>query len=185
MSGLKPNLDYQLKTVGTRRLPEMQNHKEYAAGMLSGTSAILAKRQGFVSVGTSSKLIGPLLYHGSFARRQWARDHADLLLRYVAANIEAQRWILSPANRAKVIEMIMNSSNPKIPAEVAAEAYSGMVNGPGALTRDLRFDVPAFENFLKLRAEVEGSWGGLPPPADRFYDLSYYDKALAKMQPRR
>ena len=185
LSGLKPNLDYQLKTVGTRRLPEMQAHKEYAAGMLSGTSAILAKRQGFVSVGMSSKLIGPLLYHGSFARRQWAQDHADLLMRFVAANIEAQRWILLPANRAKVIEIIMDSSNPEIPAEVAAEAYAGMVNGPGALTKDLRFDVSAFENFLRLRAEVEGSWGGSPPPADRFYDLSYYDKAMAKMRPQR
>jgi ABC-type nitrate/sulfonate/bicarbonate transport system substrate-binding protein len=172
-SGLKPNLDYQLKSVGTRRLPEMRAHKEYAAGMMSGTTAIVAKREGFVSVGRSSKLIGPLMYSGSYVRRQWAHDHADLLSRFIAANIEAQRWIMSPANKAKVIEIIMDSSNPKIPADVAAEAYVSMVKGPGALTNDLRFNVLAFKNFLKLRAEVEGSWGGAPPAADKFYDLSF------------
>jgi len=181
LSGLKPGVDYQLKPVGTRRLPEMRAHKEYAAAMLSGTTAIVAKREGFVSVGASWKLIGPLLYYGAFTRRQWARDHADLLSRYIAANIEAQHWILLPANKAKVIEIIMNSGDAKIPADVAAEAYAGMVKGPGALTEDLRFDVSAFKNFLKLRAEVEDSWGGSPPSADEFYDLSYYDKARARM----
>ena len=50
---------------------------------------------------------------------------------------------------------------------------------PGALSKDLQFDVEAFKNFLKLRAEVEGSWGGKPPAAEKFYDLSYYRKALA------
>jgi len=178
-NGLKPGVDYRLKSVGgTQRLPEMRAHKDYAAAMLSGTTAILAKRQGFVSVGSSPQLIGPLLSSGAYVRRQWASEHADLLERYIAANIEAQRWIMSPANKEKVIEILTGPGDPKIPADVAAEAYAGLMNGPGALIKDLQFDVGGFKNLLKLRAEVEGSWGGAPPAPDGFYDMSYYKKAL-------
>lgn len=182
VNGLKQNVDYELKSVGNRRLTELENHKEYAAGMLSGTTAILAKREGFVSLGTSAQLIGPILFQGTYVRRQWAREHADLLARYIAANIEAQRWILNPINKDKIIQIIMTSSDPQVPLDIATEAYAGIVSGPGALTKDLTFNAPAFETFLKLRAEVEGSWGGTPPPADTFYDLSYYRAALTKLK---
>jgi hypothetical protein len=30
---------------------------------------------------------------------------------------------------------------------------------------------------LKLRAEIEGQWGGTAPAPDKYLDLSYYDKA--------
>ena len=36
-----------------------------------------------------------------------------------------------------------------------------------------------FTNVLKLRAEIEGQWGGHPPTPENYIDLSYYDKALA------
>ena len=36
-----------------------------------------------------------------------------------------------------------------------------------------------FKNVLKLRAEIEGQWGGVAPPPDKYVDLSYYAKAMA------
>jgi hypothetical protein len=51
--------------------------------------------------------------------------------------------------------------------------------GPNGLAKDAAIDVARFSNVLKFRAEVEGSWGGKAPPPGRFYDISYYDKALA------
>jgi hypothetical protein len=47
------------------------------------------------------------------------------------------------------------------------------------MAKDAKFDMPGFHNVLKLRAEIEGQWGGTPPPPDLYIDLSYYDKALA------
>jgi hypothetical protein len=73
----------------------------------------------------------------------------------------------------------------RLPAELVAVAYEQQMKGPGApgaLSKDLQFDVEAFKNFLKLRAEVEGSWGGKAPAAEMFYDLSYYRKALAMVK---
>lgn len=182
LSGLKPEIDYKFTSGYVNRLEQMRAHKEYAAGMLGGAQAMVAKREGFVGLGTSAKLIGPLLSGGAFVMRQWASEHADLLVRYIAATIEAQRWIMSPANKVKVLELMAGTGDAKLPADVVAKAYEQQMQGPGApgaLSKDLQFDVKGFTNFLKLRAEVEGSWGGKPPAADKFYDLSYYRKALA------
>jgi hypothetical protein len=56
-----------------------------------------------------------------------------------------------------------------------------MVDGPGSLTKDLAFNLPAFETFLGIRAEVEGSWGGVAPSPTGFYDLTFYERALSKL----
>jgi ABC-type nitrate/sulfonate/bicarbonate transport system substrate-binding protein len=182
LSGMKQMADYKFLSGYVNRFEEMQKHKEYAAGMLGATQARQAERMGFVSLGTSAKDIGPLLSNGAFVRRQWASEHADVLVRYIAATIEAQRWIMDPANKAKVMEMMAGTGATKLPDDLVAAAYNAQMAGPGkpgALSKDLQFDVEAFKNFLKLRAEVEGSWGGKPPAAEKFYDLSYYRKALA------
>jgi hypothetical protein len=34
---------------------------------------------------------------------------------------------------------------------------------------------------LRLRAEVEGSWGGHAPGPEKYYEPSYYDAALVKV----
>jgi hypothetical protein len=36
--------------------------------------------------------------------------------------------------------------------------------------------------LLKLRAEIEGQWGGTAPAPDKYLDLSYYDKAVAGLR---
>jgi len=182
LSGLKQMADYKFLSGYVNRFEEMQKHKEYAAGMLGATQARQAERLGFVSLGTSAKLIGPLMSNGAFVRRQWAAEHSDLLVRYIAATIEAQRWIMNPANKAKVMEMMAGTGANKLPADLVAAAYDAQMKGPGmpgALSKDLQLDVEGLKNFLKLRAEVEGSWGGKPPAPEKFYDLSYYRKALA------
>lgn len=183
--GLRPGIDYKMLSVSTQRLPEMRAHKEYAAGMLSGAAAIQARKEGFVKLASSSESIGPLLFSGLYVRRQWASQHADLLERYIAANIEAQRWILSPENKDGVIAIIKGNNPTTAPADdLASGVYQGIVSGPGALLKDLSFDASSFQNLVKLRAEIEGSWGRTPPSADTFYDLSYYRAALSKIDNR-
>ena len=50
---------------------------------------------------------------------------------------------------------------------------------PGSgLAPDAAFNHAGFAQVLAIRAEMEGMWGGTPPPADRYLDLSY--DALAR-----
>ncbi|MBZ5541527.1 MAG: ABC transporter substrate-binding protein [Acidobacteriia bacterium] len=182
--GLQAGRDYEIKPVGAtpQRLVAMREHKEYAASMLAPPTSILAQRAGFVSLGSTQELIGPYQAGGAFVLRPWARAHADLLANYLAAYVEAQRWLLAPANKQAVIDLLMQDAH--LPADVAAETYQLEVSSPGGWAQDARFDLQGFQNVLKLRAEVEGQWGGKPPAPEKYYDSAVYQKALAMLQPK-
>jgi hypothetical protein len=45
-----------------------------------------------------------------------------------------------------------------------------------------RFDLEGVKNVLNLRAEVEGQWGGRAPSAEKYFDSSYHEQALAKVK---
>jgi hypothetical protein len=77
-----------------------------------------------------------------------------------------------------VIELL--TSQFHLTPEIAAEDYEISMKQPGGFAKDASFDLEGFKNVLKLRAEVEGQWGGRPPSPDKYYDPSYYDAALAK-----
>jgi ABC-type nitrate/sulfonate/bicarbonate transport system substrate-binding protein len=177
-AGLNPVSDYQMKEAGgtTARVAAMLKHREYAATMASGQTAVRARQAGLVSLATTSNIFGHVLRYGVFTRRQWAKENNDLLVRYIAAHIEAQRWIMNPINKDKVIDIIAQQA--KLSRDLAGEIYE-MDMGPNGLARDAAIDVARFSNVLKFRAEVEGSWGGKAPSPDRYYDVSYYEKALA------
>jgi len=179
LNGLQAGRDYEMKPYGAtpQRLVAMREHKEFAGSMLGPPASIVAKREGFVSLGSTQKLIGPYQSYGAFVQRKWASEHKDTLVRYLAAYIEAQRWLMAPANKQKVIELMMKES--KIPADVAQETYAVLIEGPGGYAADARFDLDGFKNVLKLRAEIEGQWGGTPPAPEKYVDLSFYDEALA------
>ncbi|HYT23924.1 MAG TPA: hypothetical protein VEW05_27240, partial [Candidatus Polarisedimenticolia bacterium] len=174
--------DYEMKPYGAtpQRLVAMREHKEFAGSMLGPPASIVARREGFVSLGSTQKLIGPYQSYGAFVQRKWASEHKDTLVRYLAAYIEAQRWLMAPANKQKVIELMMKES--KIPADVAGETYAVLIEGHGGYADDARFDLDGFKNVLKLRAEVEGQWSGHPPAPEKYYDSSYYVEALAKLK---
>lgn len=177
-AGLNAGTDYQMKEAGgtSARIAAMLKQKEFAATMSSGQTAVQARQDGLVSLATTANIFGPTLRYGVFTRRQWAKDNSDLLIRYLAAHIEAQRWLLNPANKDQVIDRVMRQR--KMSRELATGIYE-MDVGPNGLARDAAIDVQRFSNVLKFRAEVEGSWGGKAPAPDRYYDASYYDKALA------
>lgn len=174
--GLDPDqVQMQGGVTTPRRLQAMRDDKNLAATMLDPSSAMQAAREGFVVLGTVPKDIGRYQSTGAYVMRKWAQEHADVLVRFIAANIEGQRWMMDPANKDKVIAML--AGNRQSP-EIAAEAYDLQMHHLNGWSRDARFDIEGFQNVLKLRAEVEGSWGGKPPAPEKFYDASYYEKAL-------
>lgn len=177
-AGLTAGTDYQMKEAGgtSARLATMLKQREFAATMAAGQSAAQAREGGLVSLASTANIFGPTLRYGVFTRRQWAKENGDLLIRYLAAQIEAQRWLLDPANKEKVIDLVL--SQRKMSRKLAAGIYE-MDVGPNGLARDAAIDVERFRNVLRFRAEVEGSWGGKAPAPERYYDSSYHDKALA------
>lgn len=182
LDGLQAGRDYEIKAVGAtpQRLIAMREHKEFAGSMLGPPTSIVAKRAGFVSLGAVQELIGPYQAAGYFTLRKWAQEHREALTNYLAACIEAQRWLMAPANKQQVLELMTKESH--LAPDVAAETYESLMTRPGGYEKNAGFDLEGFKNVLKLRAEIEGSWNGHPPAAEKYYDSSYYAEALARLK---
>jgi ABC-type nitrate/sulfonate/bicarbonate transport system substrate-binding protein len=180
LSGLAAGKDYEIKPFGAtpQRLIAMREQKDFAGSMLGPPVSLVAKHEGFVSLGSVQQLIGPYQAAGVFTQRAWAKDHRELLVAFLSACIEAQRWLLNPANKQQVFELL--AAQYHLAPEIAAEDYDISITHPGGFAKDAQFDLRGFENVLKLRAEVEGQWGGNPPSPDKYYDPSYYQAALTK-----
>jgi len=182
LSRMQLGRDYEIKAYGAtpQRLSAMREHKEFSGSMLGPPSSIIAKREGFVSLGSVQELIGPYQAAGFFALRPWAKEHGTALISFLAAIIEAQRWLMAPENKQQVIELMAKEAH--LAPDVAALSYESLMTKPGGFAQNAAFDLPGFQNVLKLRAEIEGSWDGHPPPPEKYYDASYYIEALSKLR---
>jgi hypothetical protein len=108
--------------------------------------------------------------------RSWGEANADTLVRYIQANIEGIRFALDPANRAVMTGLV--AERLKLPPDVVARTLQLAVDQK-AFAADAKFDMEGFRNVLKLRADMLGTWGGIPPAPEKYLDLSYYERAIA------
>lgn len=179
MNGVN-DADYTLKPVGGTlfRYRAMREDKTNAASMLNPPFSVDAAGAGLKSMGRAVDLIGPYQATGAFVLRKWAGANRELLERYIAAQIEATRWTVTPANKDAAANMLVERF--KLQPAVAARTWELLADPKFGLARDAKFDQAGFRNVLSLRAEIEGSWGGKAPPPERYVDLSYYEKAVQR-----
>jgi ABC-type nitrate/sulfonate/bicarbonate transport system substrate-binding protein len=171
--------DYVVNPVGgtDQRFDAMTKDKNNAAGIMGLPFIFRATAAGLKDLGPAYQSIGAYQSDCVAVMRDWAKANSDTLVRYIRAIVEGRRWLLDPANKAEAIQVVVDRQ--KLSPEIAARAYSIVTNPTTGMAKDAKFDMPGFRNVLKLRAEIEGQWGGNPPAPDRYIDLSYYDKALA------
>ncbi len=181
-AGLLENRDYSVKLAGGTgpRSSAMVADPLLAAGMINPPFSFTVREKGLKSLGTQFDLLGPYQATGAFVMRAWAAAHADALAAYLAAYIEGQRHVLDPRNRDSMIELLVTRF--KLTPAVAAGTYEAVVAPGSGLAPDAAFNNEGFATVLSIRAEMEGMWGGKPPQAQRYLDLSYYDTALASNQ---
>lgn len=173
--------DYKVVAAGGTAsvLAALLKDRSNAAAIVSPPFAFRAVREGLKDFGPVKDAIGAYQFDAGFVMRPWAQVHQDVLVRYLAGYIEGCRWALSPANKAAAIALM--SGRLKLAPEDAGRLYELIVDPKHGIARDARLDMDGFRNTLKLRAEIEGQWGGSPPPAERFVDNTYYDQAMAKL----
>jgi ABC-type nitrate/sulfonate/bicarbonate transport system substrate-binding protein len=123
-------------------------------------------------------VVGPYQSDGGWVLRSWGKTNADVLERYIQANIEGIRWALNPANRAALTDIV--ARRLKQPADVVTASMK-IADDQKGYAVDGRFDIEGFRNVLKLRADMLGTWGGKPPAPDKYLDLSHYARALKSL----
>jgi ABC-type nitrate/sulfonate/bicarbonate transport system substrate-binding protein len=167
-----------VKPVGATRfrLQAMTTDKTIAASILNLPFSLQAEAAGLRKLATAVDVVGPYLSTTGFALRGWARENRDTLVRYIQAYIEGLRWAMAPSNSAEAIELLAKGLN--IPHDMAARSYAVAADRDNGFMTDARIDMAGFRNVLKLRAELHGDWGGVPPAPETYVDLTYYERAL-------
>ena len=155
----------------------MLKDKTNAAGILAPPFAFSAVQAGLKDMGSAAKAVGAYQSDGAFVLRAWAKANSDTLVRYIRAYVEGRRFVLDPANKAEAIQLL--ADRLKLAPDVAAQSYTVVTDPADGIAKDAKLDMEGFRNVLKLRAEIEGQWGGNPPPPETYLDPSYYEKALA------
>ena len=178
--GLKEGADYKVVPVGRGelRLKALAENKDYAAAVLNLPFTIQAEQLGMKSLGNTVDMLGPYQAGGAFALRSWVKSNGPLLERYIAAYVESLRWVRRPENRSECVALLIDRL--KLTREVAERTYVALVDPVRGFTPDARFDVVGFRNLLALRAEIE-SGGGAAQPAEKYFDLSYYARAVKSL----
>ena len=105
--------------------------------------------------------------------RAWARDNRPTLERYLAAYVEALRWVRDPAHKTDSVALLVNRL--QISQAAAERTYQLLLDPAFGFTPDAKIDFDGFKNMLALRAEIER---GTPAQPERYTDLSYYDHAM-------
>ena len=168
-----------MKPLGatTARLKAMLDDPDVAVAILSPPQTATAQQAGLKNLGTAVSVVGPYQSDAGWVLRSWGQANGDTLTRYIQANIEGIRWALNPANRTALTNLLMQRL--KQPQDIIEESLKASMDQNG-YAPDAQLDMKGFENTLKLRADMLGTWGGSPPPpASKYLDLSYYQKALA------
>ena len=178
LNGLLEGRDYQVKLAGGTgpRAQAMVIDPQLAVGMVNPPFSFMVREQGLKSLGSQFDLLGPYQATGAFVMRAWAAAHASLLVNYLAAYIEGQRCVLNPANRAAMVQLLMQQFKQTEP--VAQSSYDTLVAPGSGLAVDARFNPEGFAAVLAIHAEMEGLWGGQPPAASRYLQSTYFDQAI-------
>jgi ABC-type nitrate/sulfonate/bicarbonate transport system substrate-binding protein len=176
--GLRAGVDYTIKPVGAGvfRFKAMAESKENAAAILNLPFTVQAEQLGMRSLGRTTDLLGPYQAAGAFVMRPWAVENGETLERYLAAYIEAVRWVRDAANHAPSIALLTDKL--KISPRAAERTYELLMDPGFGFTPDAKLDLEGFNNVLAMRAEVEG---GQPASPQRYLDLGVYDRAMRRI----
>ena len=147
-----------------------------AATLLVTPFDILAKKRGFNLLGTAQSEIGA--YQGVVAavNRLWAREHADVVTRFIRAQIVAMDWLYVPSNREEAIA-ILRKNVPQLDAQGALESYRVMVAERTGFQPRARIEPEGVRTVLELRSKYAVPKKALND-ASRYVDESYYQRAL-------
>ena len=176
--GLRAGADYTIKPVGAGvfRFKAMAESKENAAAILNLPFTVQAEQLGMRSLGRTTDLLGPYQAAGAFVMRPWAAENGETLERYLAAYIEAVRWVRNAANRAASIALLTDKL--KISPSEAQRTYELLMDPHFGFTPDAKLDLDGFNNVLAMRAEIEG---GQPASPQRYLDLGVYERAMKRI----
>jgi len=176
-NGLMPS-DYKFVAVGgTRERLDSLREGKMAAGLISEPFTTQAKKEGFSFLGEAVGSVGRYQATVQIANRWWAKENEKAMVGYIRALISAVDWIYEPANRQETIKILAEAV--KIPEAAATPSVISLTEGQSRLSPKGALDVEGVKTVLQLREQYGEPQKKMGAP-EKYYDLSYYNKALGK-----
>lgn len=154
--GLLLERDYQLALTGGTgpRAAALASNPDIAAAMINPPFTFKLQEQGLHSLGNQFDLIGPYQGSTSFAMRDWVHAHTEQLTRYLAAYIEGQRMVLSPAHRPAMLALL--TTHFKLSDSAAENTLAALLTKGSGLAQDAALNDQGFASTLAIRGELLG-----------------------------
>lgn len=149
------------------------------ATLLSPPIVFRATAEGFPLLDNVPKYFPNFPYITWSVRPAWAKDHADLLVSFIKAQLQATRWLYNPANKAKALALLAEETNTTL--DDASKSYDVFVTDEHYFPTTGTFARDSFDRVVQTMLKA----GMLPPPApagSKFYDNSYAARASAELR---
>ena len=135
----------------------------------------LALRRGFQLIGLSTEAVPEYLYTVTIARRSWAEQNKEALVRYARAMASSFKYIRDPANRENVVKTIVETTgfaeeNARLTLKLFFEPERKVLPMAGEIS------VKGMQSVIDLMGEGGILKAPLPAP-ERFIDLQYLQAA--------
>jgi NitT/TauT family transport system substrate-binding protein len=175
MNGLQ-NTDYRSIFIdGTPARLTCLTEGDCDAVILGQPQDFTAVRRGFRLIGLSTDAVPEFVYTVTAARRSWAVEHKEALVRYVRAIADAFRFIRDPSRRQDTVRTIVDATGL---SEASAKLTLSLYFEPerGVLPMAGEINMKGMQEVIAMMGE-----GGVLkeplPPAERFVDLQFLEAA--------
>jgi len=168
--------EIRVKTIeGTPARLNCLRRGECAAVPLGQPQDLLAASEGYRVLGLSSEAVPEFLYTVTAARRSWAAANRNAVVRYVRALAASFRIIRDPAERASVVNTIVETTG--VPAAVAERTLALYFEPERkVLPQRAEIDLDGLAQVIAFMGEAGQLEAPLPAP-ERFVDLQYLQQA--------
>src|SRR5260370_24661362 len=98
--------DYRLESVGATaiRAQALMEHN-FAGTLLTTPLEIAPESLGYRRLANAVDVLGPYQTIVGMARRSWAKNNRDALVRFIRASNEAIDWLFDPKNRSEAVQI--------------------------------------------------------------------------------
>jgi ABC-type nitrate/sulfonate/bicarbonate transport system substrate-binding protein len=172
--GLRPD-EYSFVPVGgtANRAAAVQNGTA-AAALIGQPQDFRLTAEGYPNLGNSYEVFPYYPLNVIATRRDWAQQNADVVVRFLRAIIQADRWLYDPANREAAANVAVNSA--RMTLEEGLRSYDLLVTQTQAIPREADLPLGGLQAVIETMAEVDLLSPPLPNP-DKYVDLTYLERA--------
>jgi ABC-type nitrate/sulfonate/bicarbonate transport system substrate-binding protein len=175
-NGLGPD-DYKFTAVGAtgQRWQSLQK-KQHSAALLTPPLSFIATARGFNRIADAHDVLHGYQGSVSATRRDWAKQNAEVIARYIRAYRAGQDWLMNPANKDAAIAILM-AEFPQTKPELAQATYKLLITDNKGYNPGAKLDMAGAKNVLDLRRRY-GPKGKTVTDVAHFVDQSYFERAV-------